>query len=45
MATNLPVANEWIASKAGWTTYDGLAVTGWPIALLFVEMQLCATAS
>lgn len=25
------ITNRWIASKAGWTPYDGLAVTGWPI--------------
>ncbi|MEP7241534.1 MAG: dihydroorotase, partial [Devosia sp.] len=25
------ITNGWIASKAGWTPYDGVAVTGWPI--------------
>ncbi len=25
------ITNRWIASKAGWTPYDGLTVTGWPI--------------
>jgi dihydroorotase len=25
------IRNEWIASKCGWTPYDGVAVTGWPI--------------
>ncbi len=25
------IRNEWIASVSGWTPYDGLAVTGWPI--------------
>lgn len=24
------IANDWIASKCGWTPYDGVAVTGWP---------------
>ncbi len=26
------ISNDWIASKSGWTAYDGLSVTGWPIA-------------
>jgi len=25
------IRNEWIASKCGWTPYDGKQVTGWPI--------------
>lgn len=25
------ITNDWIASKCGWTPYDGKAVTGWPI--------------
>jgi dihydroorotase len=25
------ITNDWIASKAGWTPYDGVAVTGWPV--------------
>lgn len=25
------IGNDWIASVSGWTPYDGLAVTGWPI--------------
>src|SRR5471032_1611042 len=25
------ITNRWIASRAGWTPYDGVAVTGWPI--------------
>ena len=25
------IRNEWIASKCGWTPYDGVTVTGWPI--------------
>ncbi len=24
------IKNEWIASKCGWTPYDGMKVTGWP---------------
>jgi dihydroorotase len=25
------ITNDWIASKAGWTPYDGVEVTGWPV--------------
>ncbi len=25
------ITNKWIASKAGWTPYDGVHVTGWPV--------------
>src|SRR5712671_2791561 len=25
------IANGWIASRAGWTPYDGVSVTGWPV--------------
>jgi len=28
------ITNEWIASKAGWTPYDGMTVTGWPCATI-----------
>jgi dihydroorotase len=24
------ISNSWIASRAGWTPYDGVTVTGWP---------------
>lgn len=24
------IRNEWIASRCGWTPYDGMTVTGWP---------------
>ena len=26
------ITNDWIASKSGWTVYDGKSVAGWPIA-------------
>ncbi len=26
------ITNDWIASKCGWTPFDGQAVTGWPLA-------------
>jgi dihydroorotase len=25
------ITNGWIASRAGWTPYDGMMVTGWPV--------------
>jgi dihydroorotase len=25
------ITNSWIASRAGWTPYDGVRVTGWPV--------------
>ncbi len=25
------IRNEWIASRCGWTPYDGVEVTGWPV--------------
>lgn len=28
------IENKWIASKAGWTPYDGMQVTGWPTATI-----------
>lgn len=28
------IKNNWIASKAGWTPYDGVRVTGWPIGTI-----------
>ncbi len=28
------ITNGWIASKCGWTPYDGMRVTGWPMATI-----------
>jgi dihydroorotase len=28
------ITNKWIASKSGWTPYDGVAVTGWPVGTI-----------
>ncbi|MFD2648724.1 dihydroorotase [Devosia albogilva] len=25
------ISNEWVKSRAGWTPYDGVTVTGWPV--------------
>ncbi|MGE0153274.1 MAG: dihydroorotase [Reyranellaceae bacterium] len=32
LKTRRRIENKWIASKAGWTPYDGMQVTGWPTA-------------
>jgi dihydroorotase len=28
------ISESWIASRCGWTPFDGMAVTGWPIATI-----------
>lgn len=28
------IKNDWIASKCGWTPYDGVEVTGWPVGTI-----------
>lgn len=28
------ITNDWVASKAGWTPYDGVEVTGWPVGTI-----------
>ncbi|MEM0944794.1 MAG: dihydroorotase, partial [Pseudomonadota bacterium] len=28
------ITNEWIASRAGWTPYDGVSVQGWPVGTI-----------
>jgi dihydroorotase len=28
------ITNNWIKSKAGWTPYDGVTVTGWPVGTI-----------
>jgi dihydroorotase len=28
------ISNGWIASRCGWTPYDGVTVTGWPVGTL-----------
>jgi dihydroorotase len=32
------ITNQWIKSRAGWTPYDGVTVTGWPVGT-FVRGQ------
>ena len=28
------ITNDWVASKAGWTPYDGVTVKGWPVGTI-----------
>jgi hypothetical protein len=28
------ITDKWVASRAGWTPYDGVSVTGWPVGTL-----------
>lgn len=28
------ITNQWIVSKCGWTPFDGMSVTGWPMATI-----------
>ncbi len=28
------IENRWIASRCGWTPYDGMKVTGWPVGTI-----------
>ena len=28
------ITNSWIRSRAGWTPYDGVTVTGWPVGTI-----------
>ncbi len=32
LAAEREIADEWIASKCGWTPFDGTRVVGWPVA-------------
>jgi dihydroorotase len=34
MKAQREIANDWIASRCGWTPYAGQTVTGWPVATL-----------
>lgn len=34
LKTKRTITNDWIASKSGWTAYDGQTVTGWPIVTM-----------
>ncbi|HEY0421649.1 MAG TPA: dihydroorotase [Acetobacteraceae bacterium] len=34
------ITNDWIASPCGWTPFDGMEVTGWPVATILRGMPV-----
>ena len=34
MRARQTITNQWIASRCGWTPFDGMAVRGWPVATI-----------
>jgi dihydroorotase len=34
------ITNSWIASRAGWTPYDGMRITGWPVGTVVRGMRV-----
>jgi dihydroorotase len=34
------ITNKWVASKAGWTPYDGVTVKGWPVGTVVRGKQV-----
>src|SRR3569623_528534 len=30
------INNRWVASKAGWSPYEGVSVTGWPVGTIVI---------
>jgi dihydroorotase len=34
------ITNKWVASRAGWTPYDGVTVTGWPVGTVVRGAQV-----
>jgi len=34
LAARRRIENRWIASRCGWTAYDGMETTGWPVATI-----------
>jgi dihydroorotase len=34
------ITNKWVASRAGWTPYDGVAVNGWPVGTFVRGVQV-----
>ena len=39
------IRNDWIASKCGWTPYDGKTVTGWPVGTIVRGQKVMWEAS
>lgn len=40
MKRTATIANDWIASKCGWTPYDGKEVKGWPVGTVIRGQQV-----
>lgn len=40
MQAKRTIRNDWIASKAGWTPFDGMEVQGWPIGTIIRGRQV-----
>ena len=40
LARRETITNAWMASKAGWTPYDGVEVTGWPVGTIVRGMKV-----
>ena len=34
------IENDWIATPAGWTPFDGMPITGWPVAVILRGRQV-----
>ena len=34
------ITDKWVASRAGWTPYDGVKVTGWPVVRSFADAKV-----
>jgi dihydroorotase len=34
LAARRTITNQWIVSRCGWTPFDGVTVTGWPVATI-----------
>jgi dihydroorotase len=34
LAAKRRIENRWIASRCGWTAFDGMETTGWPVATI-----------
>jgi len=40
MAAKRVITDDWIASPCGWTPFDGMAVTGWPVGTIIRGRQV-----
>jgi dihydroorotase len=40
LARRATITNQWISSRAGWSPYDGVTVTGWPVGTFVRGVQV-----